>query len=238
MHRNALTISTALVRLLTGAVAAAEASTQHLHGKGSETLKKLLVILLAGCVFVIGQGFREVVADENGTDGIPLSALAGTYSVTSHGSIFFCVKATPPFPPTKCGSTGSIGFPLSILAVGANTDGCSTLTETDSDLPVDVSPPFVLTFNSVTKVTSYDPETGTGDASFTDYSGGKCNGATFDKTGATVLDHGTEHFAASKDGDQIDFVITSLTHPVGAVGDFSVSGTALRLHHRRNILLP
>jgi len=112
------------------------------------------------------------------------------------------------------------------------------LTETDSDLPVDVSPPFVLTFNSVTKVTSYDPETGTGDASFTDYSGGKCNGATFDKTGATVLDHGTEHFAASKDGDQIDFVITSLTHPVGAVGDFSVSGTALRLHHRRNILLP
>jgi len=25
---------------------------------------------------------------------------------------------------------------------------------------------------------------------------------------------------------------------VGAVGDFSVSGTALRLHHRRNILLP
>ena len=37
MNHNALTISTALVLLLTGAVGAAEASSQHLHCKGAET---------------------------------------------------------------------------------------------------------------------------------------------------------------------------------------------------------
>ena len=52
--------------------------------------------------------------------------------------------------------------------------------------------------------------------------------ASFDDTGATVLSTGTEHFAASNRGKQIDFVVTSLSSAVGAIGGFSISGTLLR----------
>jgi hypothetical protein len=205
-------------------------------------MKKVLVVVLLGCVFVISQGAREVTADEEETNGLPLSALNGTYSFTTRGSIFFCVKETAPFPPAQCGSAGSIGFPLTILdlgtVIGNNGVSCATFTETESDLPVDVSPPFVLLLHTVVKVTSYDPATGTGDASFKVYEGGQCHGATFDKTGATLVSSGTEHLAASLDGDQLDVLITSLTNPAHAIGDFSFSGTALRLHRRRSIPLP
>ena len=47
-------------------------------------------------------------------------------------------------------------------------------------------------------------------------------------TGATVISTGTEHFTASNKGRQVDYVITSLTNAVGSIGDFSLSGTALR----------
>ena len=117
---------------------------------------------------------------------------------------------------------------MSDLVKGANGTSCATFTETSADLPVDVSPPFAEVLHSVTIVTKYDPETATGDASFTGYSGGQCHGASFDSTGATVISTGTEHFAASNRGKQIDYVITSLTNAAHSIGDFSLSGTALR----------
>ncbi|HEV8715900.1 MAG TPA: hypothetical protein VGX03_24115, partial [Candidatus Binatia bacterium] len=114
-------------------------------------------------------------------------------------------------------------MPLSVLVVGAVTGDdkgnlCGTLTETVSDLPVDISPPAVVVFHNISKVTSYDSTTGTGDASFTNYIGGHCHGARFDSTGATVASTGTSHFAASNRGKRIDYVVTSLTDPVGAIG--------------------
>ncbi len=196
-------------------------------------MKKLMVIVLTGCVFVISQGFREVAADEDETHGIPLSKLAGTFSETVHGSVALCFEHAEPSPLAKCGSTGSIVVPLTILDVGvatrdANGNGCTTLTETEADFPVDVSPPAVFVIHVVSKDKNYDPTTGTSDGSFTSYFGGKCNGATFDSTGATVASTGTYHYAVSNKGKQIDFILTALTNPVDAVGDFSVSGIDLR----------
>src|SRR5215831_8561605 len=129
-------------------------------------MKRLLVIVLIGCVFVISHSSRAVAADEGDTDGLPLSALNGTYSFTAHGSFFFCFKETPPFPPAKCGSLGSSGVPVAALDVVTvtinNGISCATFTETDSHLPVEVSPPLVqVDGHSVHTVTNYDPATGT-----------------------------------------------------------------------------
>ncbi len=69
--------------------------------------------------------------------------------------------------------------------------------------------------------------------SLTTYSGGRCNGATFDSGGATEIATATAHFAASNGGKRIDLIITSLvgfvTDTTGNVfGDFSLSGTLLK----------
>ena len=180
----------------------------------------------------MSQGFREVAADDAGGI-IPLANLAGPYSTTAQGSQFICFKGTPPFSPARCGSVGSVGFPFSFLQVGAVTrdaagNACATATRTFAHLSVDAPPPRVLDVHIVSQVTSYDPATGTGDDSTTSYSGGACNGPIFDSTGARVTATSTFHFTASREGKRLDFVITSLTTPVGSIGGFSVSGTELR----------
>jgi hypothetical protein len=194
------------------------------------TMKKLWVILLAGCALVISQGFREVAADQGYT---PLEQLAGTYSETVRGSYFLCLAHAEPSPPANCGSPGSTGVPINALAVGASTfnaegNGCVTWTETDSDSPVDASPPTVFVVHQTAQTTNYDPTTGTGDGNFTNYFGGKCNGSTFDSTNATVASTGTYHFVVTERGKRVESIVTSLTTPGGAIGDFSISGTALR----------
>jgi hypothetical protein len=86
----------------------------------------------------------------------------------------------------------------------------------------------VVVINTVSTVTSYDPTTGTGDGNFTGYFGGKCNGATFNSTHALLITNGTYHFTVSNGRERFDFLLTSLTNPVGVIGSFSVSGTLLR----------
>jgi hypothetical protein len=113
------------------------------------------------------------------------------------------------------------------VAVGKN-GSCETGTETVSDFPVDISPPFVTPFQEVAMSTGYDPKMGTGDASFTTYVGGKCNGSSFDSTGATVISSGTIHFVVSDNGKRVDGVVTMLTDPTGGIGDFSLSFVQLK----------
>src|SRR5262252_4884521 len=150
-------------------------------------MKKLIMIVLTGCVLVLSQGLSKAAADDERAEGftgdrIPLRALAGTYAVTEHGSVFVCVGNAPPFPLAKCGSEGSIGIPLDILEVGAITydtagNSCETFTQVNNDLPVSAVPPGVSVFRVTATVTSYDPTTGLGDASWTEYVGGQCHGA-------------------------------------------------------------
>ena len=157
--------------------------------------------------------------------------MAGTYSATVQGTVFVCSQANA---PAECGSPGSTGVPISILHIGVFTldaagNGCATLTGTYHHSPVDASPTAVNVFHSVSKITNYNPRTGTGDKSFTDYTGGQCHGATFDSTGATVGDHGTERIAVSSRGKRIDTVVTSDTDaPVNDIGGISLSATLLR----------
>ena len=129
----------------------------------------------------------------------------------------------------------AVVFPQTTIDVGNETDdkkgnSCETYTETDTDLPADVSPPFGGVLYSVSKVTSYDPATGSGDATFTSYFSGKCVGAAF--VGSTNVTNvnatGTYHFVASDHGNRVDAITTKITDPIGGVGDFFFSITGLR----------
>jgi hypothetical protein len=199
-------------------------------------MKKLFVVSIAAFVLVMSQGLREVAAGDvdAGDDGvIPLKSLAGKYSDTAHGFFALCFDKTK-FPAAVeiiCSSTNAVIFPQTVVDVGNETDdkkgnSCETYTETDTDTPPDVSPPFVGVFHGVGKVMSYDPATGSGDGTFTNYIGGNCVGAVFNKGSATVASSGTFHFVVGP-AKRVDFLATSLTDPVGGIGDFSYSGTNL-----------
>jgi hypothetical protein len=190
---------------------------------------KAVTILIAALVLVMSQGLREVAAGDD--EVIPLKSLAGRYSDAAHGDFALCLDPKNNFTEVSCASTKAVVFPQTVVDIGYETDdkkgnSCETYTETDSDLPPDLSPPFVAVFHSVGKVTSYDPATGSGDGTFTNYSGGKCVGSVFDSTGATVASSGTFHFVVGV-GKRVDFLATALTDPVGGIGDFSYSGTNL-----------
>ena len=117
-------------------------------------MKKLLVVLVAAFVLVMSQGLREVAAD--GDNGIPLKALAGKYADTLHGSFALCLDPTNNFAEISCASSKAVVFPQTTEHVGNETDdkkgnSCETYTETDTDLPPDLSPPFVAVLYGVPK---------------------------------------------------------------------------------------
>ena len=157
----------------------------------------------------------------------------GTFSATTTGSFAICLNPTT-FVEEACTTRGVFAAPLTLLAVGnatGNTNGgCESLVETDSDFPVDASPPLVTPNEHVIyRITDYDPNTGTGDDTFIGYVGGHCNGASFDKTGATKVSSGTTHFTVSENGNRVDGLVTKLTNPTNSIGDFSVYGVSRRL---------
>jgi len=197
-------------------------------------MKRVLVILIVGLVLVMSRGLREVAAgDHKDDEGIPQKVLAGNFATVTHGSFALCLDPKNNFAEISCSDAKAQVFPQTDVEVGNVTldekgNACQTTTETISDLPVDVSPPFVTVLEVVSKQTSYDPATGSGDGTFTSYVGGKCEGVHFNNSGATVNSKGTFHFVASKDGNHFDNVTTSLTDPVGGVGDFTESTSGQR----------
>jgi hypothetical protein len=170
--------------------------------------------------------------------GIPLQALAGNYSNTCQGTFAVCLDSTT-FAPTDCGTGSPIVVPLTELEVGALTrdvegNSCDTQFGVAANLPPDKTPPLLGPATPfVAKTLNYDPTTGTGDISVTEYNGAKCIGSTFDSTGATEKADFKYHFVASDGGKHIDMITTSanlfVTGTTGnAIGTFSVSCTSLR----------
>jgi hypothetical protein len=96
------------------------------------------------------------------------------------------------------------------------------------------NPPSVSPIHpSVAKILNYDPATGAGDISVSEYSGGKCIGSTFDSAGAKQTAAFVFHFAASNGGKRIDMIVTSaIAFVTGTTGNFfggfSLSCTNLR----------
>jgi|SRR5579864_8506075 len=171
--------------------------------------------------------------------GIPLQELAGNYAFTCQGSFSICLDPGT-FGVADCATTkGAIIVPLTDLGIGQLTrdtkgNSCGSDFDVTTSIPVGKTPPSVgVVHPAVAKTLNYDPATGTGDLSFVEYFGGKCDGSTFDSTGATEAATSAAHFAASGDGKRFDLVFTSLiifpSDTTGNfVGSFSLSCTSLR----------
>ena len=152
---------------------------------------------------------------------IPMKDLAGTFAEAAQGSIVFCFDSGG--AQVACGTAGSSAVPFTYLSLGpvirdSNGNACGSFTQTLADVPPSANPPVVSQFQVGSKSTSYDPSTGTGDCSFSSYTGATCAGAI--ATGGTVIGGGTCHFAATEGGDRFDFILTTLL----GVGTFSISG--------------
>ncbi|HKD67967.1 MAG TPA: hypothetical protein VKB84_14065 [Candidatus Binataceae bacterium] len=196
-------------------------------------MKKLFLILIAAFAVVMAHDFNGAYAGAHHGDddgGIPLSKLAGKYSVIFNSGGFFTQCFKPDFSATEsCSTPGAVPFNLTGATVGQSTqdrDGnaCQKFTGAFS-ATVGQKTPLILEFISVVKVTTYDPATGSGDTSVTDYSGGKCIGSKFDSTGATPTNTGAQHFVASDDGRRVDFTVTAFTDPLGDIGATILTGT-------------
>lgn len=152
---------------------------------------------------------------------IQLSDLEGTTAETAQGSIVECTDSTG--SPVACDTTGAIAHSFSYLSVGPVIrddagNACGSFTQTLANIPPDTTPPTFTQFQVGSKTKDYDPDTATGDCSFTSYIGASCSGAT--ATGGTAIGAGTCHSTASQGGRRIDFILTTLS----GVGAFSISG--------------
>lgn len=154
----------------------------------------------------------QAVGEGSGRISFP----AGHFSLTVQGSEASCSGAS-------CST-------LNIIEVGSSVrDGsgnaCGTHTAVVTFVPAIASPPIVVPVTHVMKVTQYDPNTGTGDMSLTEYSGGTCHGANFNSAGATQSVSGILHFAISDNGKRIDSIVTSLTLSTGGPSNYSITFT-------------
>lgn len=94
--------------------------------------------------------------------------------------------------------------------------------------------PQIAPITHVMQVIHYDPSTGTGDMSLTEYFGGSCNGVALNSTGATKVVDGILHFVVSNGGNRIDSIVTSLSIVGGSVGGYSISFTEMRQDNSAN----
>jgi hypothetical protein len=188
-------------------------------------MKKLCSILIVSFGLVTVHDLKSVYADGGG--GVPLSQLAGGYASTVTAALAICLDPTS-FVEESCATGGALVVTVTNLAAGELTldqkgNTCGTYTGASSNLPLDASRPQIIPFHVAATTINYDPASGTGDWPYTLYSGGKCKGAEFDSTGATVSSTGKVHFVASGHGTRIDGVFTATTDVVGGIGDFSAT---------------
>jgi hypothetical protein len=163
-------------------------------------------------------------------DGVTLASLVGKF--TSKGSGSYTVCFTDNFTTAvDCASARhqEVQFKVTTVSHGTrdaagNFCAVATLTSTPTDGP-DYGAKFPARMNftrtNVSTTTSFDPTTGSGSSSFSQYLGGRCNGAVFDTTGAALVSTGTQSFMVSDSGNRIETIITSLsfvTSPFGVPG--------------------
>jgi hypothetical protein len=186
----------------------------------------MLLITFGAFVMVGGQ---KATAGGSGNTPIP----TGQFSTNVTGSFAICVNPNT-FANEPCSTTGALALPYSFTAIGYTirdkTGGCHARTAVATPLPPSALPPIVDNQNNIAfTITDYDPTTAIGDLSFIGYDGGRCIGATFDSTGATVIYSGTEHFVVSQSGKRIDATVTSFTGVAGSYqyGSWIINGVDL-----------
>ena len=182
-------------------------------------------------------------AQTNG--GVTLASLAGKFTSKGSGSYTLCFGAS--FSAlVDCASTPHEEVPFNMTAVAhnvrdaaGNSCGVTNLALTDASvygtstkLPARIN----FTATNVSTTTAFDPTTGSGSSSVSQYRGGRCVGAMFDSTGAVLTGTGTQSFMVSDSGNRIDTILTSfsmVTSPFGVAGSIKetmpmVKATSIR----------
>src|SRR5215469_12654728 len=92
---------------------------------GMDAMKKLFPTLIAGFALVMANGFKGAYAGDHGGDGgrgIPLSKLAGKYSLTFQGGGFFTLCFKPDFSANEsCSTPGAVPINIYGATVGQST---------------------------------------------------------------------------------------------------------------------
>ena len=160
--------------------------------------------------------------------GVTLGSLAGKFTSKGSGSYTLCFDAS--FSTlVDCASAPHQEVPFNVTAVAhnirdavGNSCGVSTSTLTDASVyGTKFLARISFTATNVSTTTSFDPATGSGSSSVSQYRGGRCVGAVFDSTGAVLTGTGTQSFMVSDSGNRIDTIVTSfsvLTSPFGVPG--------------------
>jgi len=194
-------------------------------------MKKILVLLITGFVLIMAHDLNGVYAADGGGGGIPLSKLAGGYSITDQGTATLCLN--PKAPGTEsCTTAGAVPVVLSAISVGQFTEdkdgnACGSWIQAAS-ITGDVHPPTPAPAHFILEIKNYDAATGSGDQSLTFYVGGTCTGSKFDNTGATVSTTGTSHIVASDHRKRVDSIVTTITDAAGDIGAFNLATVALK----------
>ncbi|MBV8891845.1 MAG: hypothetical protein JO266_07730 [Acidobacteria bacterium] len=189
-------------------------------------MKRYAILFVMLAVAAVGAS-----ADEQ---GIPEPS--GTFAVSVHGSFALCLTAN--FAPGACGASGVTTYPVSLGSVGtityASGIGCESDAQVLAALPPNTLPTIVSTnTHVVVRITSFDSTTGVGTASTTGYSGGSCNGADFDSSGATETSTGTIQIVVVEAGKRNEILQTELTgFPVSDIASPQISGTDLKQTRR------
>jgi hypothetical protein len=158
---------------------------------------------------------------------VTLASLAGKFTQT--GSGYFTVCFTDNFTtPVDCASALHQEVRFDVTAVSHVTrdaagNSCAVTTETSTptngpDYGARFPARMNFTRTNVSTTTSFDPMTGSGSSSFSQYLGGHCNGAVFDSTGAVLTGTGTQSFMVSDSGNRIETIITRFSVVTNAFG--------------------
>jgi hypothetical protein len=158
------------------------------------------------------------------------NALAQTvkYSVVVTGPLAICFNAAIT-EEIACTNPAAVPVPVTYLVVGYGTKnpegGCESRVVNYAASPPIGLPPVVQNQTVVKQITDYDPSTGAGDYSITNYTGGQCVGVNFNSSGATVTSTSTAHFQDSENGNRRDYMDTAVTgYPINSQGTFSLHG--------------
>jgi hypothetical protein len=159
---------------------------------------------------------------------VTLASLAGKFTSKGSGSYTLCF-GTSFSALVDCASSPHQEVPFNMTAVAhnirdaaGNSCGVTTLTLTDASVYGTKFPARInFTATNVSTTTSFDPTTGSGSSSVSQYRGGRCVGAMFDSTDAVLTGTGTQSFMVSDSGNRIETIITSfsvVTSPFGVPG--------------------
>ncbi|MBV9481569.1 MAG: hypothetical protein JO249_12580 [Acidobacteria bacterium] len=186
-------------------------------------------------LFVMLLAVAAVAASADDEQGIPEPS--GSYAVSVHGSFALCLNPSENFAAGACGASGVTAYPVSFEEVGtityASGIGCESVYQVLAALPSSpaYTAPNIVSPNAhtVVKITSYDAATGVGTASFTGYTGGSCNGASFDSSGAIETATGTLQIVVTEGGKRNEVLVTQNTGvPVSDLASVQLSGTDLK----------